>query len=107
MIAVSDEQPGGIISEIVDELRRALRESAAVAHALRRHREALVRIGAQAPEMMLKDRNQLSSGESAVDPWSTHEEVCRVLRLDCELRQRIGMLRGDLRRTGIGPELFE
>ena len=107
MVVVSDDQLDSKIREIVDELRRALQELAAVAHDMRTCRDALVRIGAQAQELVLADRHHLSCRDSAVEPWPTHEEVRRVLSLDRQLRERIAILRGDLRQMGIGPELFE
>lgn len=105
-IVVTDEQLDRKLREIVDQVRRVLRESAVVAHDLRACRVALARVGAQAQEMVLADDGSLSCGGTAVEPWPTHEEVCRLLRLDRQLRERIATLRGDLRRMGIGPELF-
>ena len=106
-IVVTDEQLDRKVREIVDQLRRVLRESAVVAHDLRTCRVALARVGAQAQEMVLADDGSLSCGGTAVEPWPTDEEVRRLLRLDWQLCERMALLRGDLRRMGIGPELFE
>ncbi len=107
MIVVSDEEMDRRVRELVNELRRALQEAALVARDVRTFRRVLAGIGAQAQELALAGESGLSNGESVVEPWPTHDEFCGVLRLDRQLRERIDHLRGDLRRLGIGPDLFE
>ncbi len=106
-IVLTDEQLNGKVAEILAELRRALQEAAAVAHDIQCRRDALVEIGSTAPQLVLRDRNSLSAGELAVDPWPAHDEVVSMLRRELRLRDQITELRGRLRQMGIGPELFE
>jgi len=106
-IVVTDEEMDRTLREIVGQLRRALRESVVVARDLRTCRDALVRVGAQAQEMVLGGDGGLICGESAVEPWPTHDELCRLLDLHRQLRERIDALRGDLRTLGLGPDLLE
>lgn len=106
-IVMTDDQLNGKVAEIVAELRRALQEAAAVAHDIQRRRAALVEIGSKAHQLVLREKNSLSCGDLAVDPWPTHDDVVSALGRDLRLRDQITELRGRLRQMGIGPELFE
>ncbi len=105
-IVMTDEQLNAKVAEIITELRRALQEAAAVAHDIQRHREALVQIGSKAQQLVLRDKNSLSAGELAGDPWPRHDEVVSALHRDLRLREQISELRGRLGQMGIGPDLF-
>ena len=107
MIVVTDEEMNGRIRQIVDQLRRALQDSALVAHQIRACRDALASVGAQVQDLVLADRDTLACRDASIEPWPTHDEVRRVLRRHRELRERIAELRGDLHDLGIGPDLFE
>ena len=104
---VTDEEMDRKLCEIVGQLRRALRESAVAAHDLRTCRDALVRAGAQAQDIVLGGDGRLICGESVVEPWPACDQLCRLLDLDRQLRERIEALRGTLCKLGIGPDLFE
>jgi len=107
MIVVTDEKLDRKVGQNVDDLRRALKELADVAGDVRQHRDALSRVGAQALELVLVDRHRLGVGQNTVEPWPTYDELRRLLRLERELRDKIALLRSDLRQMGIAPDLFQ
>lgn len=102
---VTDAEMDRTLREVVEQLRRALRESAVVAHDLRTCRDVLVRVGVQVQDIVLSDGGLICGG-SAVEPWPTRDELCTLLELDRRLRERIEALRGTLSKLGIGPDLF-
>jgi len=57
--------------------------------------------------MVLGGDGGLICGGSAVEPWPERDELCRLLDLDRQFRERIEGLRGTLCKLGIGPDLFE
>jgi len=107
VIVVTDEGMNGGIRHIVDQLRRALQDSALVALEIRACRDALASVGAQVQDLVLADQDTLTCRDASIEPWPTHDEVRRVLRRHRELGERIAELRGQLRGLGVGPDLFE
>lgn len=107
MIAVSDEKLDRKVGQNVDDLRRALKELADVVGDIRQYRDTLSRVGALARELVVVDRHRLGVGQDTVEPWPTHDELRRLLCLERDLRDRIALLRSDLRQMGIVPDLFQ
>ena len=107
MTVVTDEELSGRILQIVEQLRRALQDSALVAIKIRECRHALANVGAEAHLLVLADQDSLACRDASMEPWPTHDEMRGVLRRHRELGEKIAELRGQLRGLGVGPDLFE
>ncbi len=107
MTVVTDEELSGRILQIVEQLRRALQDSALIALEIREYRRVLASTGARMQDPEVADQDLLTCRDVSLDRWPAYDEVCRVLRHHRELGERIAELRGQLRGLGIGPDLFE